>query len=71
MVEYREARWKKAVWNMTYNGMSVVLNAQTDQLMENEDTERLIHRQMLEIILRQAMGVSNISTTTMQRLCSP
>lgn len=62
VVEYREARWKKAVWNMTYNGMSVVLNAQTDQLMENEDTERLIHRQMLEIIhAAQAMGVSNIN----------
>lgn len=61
-VEYREARWKKAVWNMTFNGMSVVLNAQTDQLMNDPDTERLLRHQMLEIIqAAQAVGVKNIT----------
>lgn len=62
MVEYREARWKKAVWNMTFNGMSVVLDAQTDQLMANADTERLLRHQMLEIIhAAQAVGVEHIA----------
>lgn len=62
VVEYHEARWKKAVWNMTFNGMSVVLDAQTDRLMDGAQTERLILRQMLEIIhAAQAMGVENIS----------
>lgn len=62
VVEYHEARWKKAVWNMTFNGMSVVLNAQTDRLMDGAHTERLIHRQMLEVIhAAQAVGVENIN----------
>ena len=62
MVEYREARWKKAVWNMTFNGMSVVLNAQTDQLVANAATAELLHSQMLEIIhAAKAVGVKNIS----------
>lgn len=61
VMEYHEARWKKAVWNMTFNGMSVVLNAQTDRLMGDADTERLLHRQMLEIIhAARAIGVDNI-----------
>ena len=29
VVEYHEARWKKAVWNMPFNGMTVALNRQT------------------------------------------
>ena len=31
LVEYHEARWKKAVWNMPFNGMTVALNLQTDK----------------------------------------
>lgn len=30
------ARWQKLVWNIPYNGLSVVLNAMTDQLMADE-----------------------------------
>ena len=26
LVEYHEARWKKAVWNMPFNGMTVALH---------------------------------------------
>lgn len=29
----REARWRKLVWNIPYNGLSVVLRAETDALM--------------------------------------
>ena len=32
LVEYHEARWKKAVWNMPFNGMTVALHTQTDLL---------------------------------------
>lgn len=60
-VDYREARWKKAVWNMTFNGMSVVLNTQTDKLVADSFIERLLRRQMLEIIhAAQAVGVEGI-----------
>ena len=61
LVEYHEARWKKAVWNMPFNGMTVALNTTTDQLLSNPETERLIHDQMLEVIhAAQHLGVENI-----------
>ena len=41
-VPYLEARWKKAVWNMPFNGMTVVLNTSTDQLLKNPATRQLI-----------------------------
>lgn len=60
-VDYLEARWKKAVWNMTFNGMSVVLDAKTDQLMGNPNIVRLLRSQMQEIIhAAQALGVADI-----------
>ena len=49
-VEYHEARWRKAVWNMPFNGMTVALNTQTDQLLGNAATRQLIREQMLEVI---------------------
>lgn len=64
LVEYHEARWKKAVWNMPFNGMTVVMNAQTDKLLAQPDTLSLIRRQMLEVIgAAQALGVQNIDAT--------
>ena len=49
-VEYHEARWRKAVWNMPFNGMTVALKTQTDQLLGNASTRQLIREQMLEVI---------------------
>lgn len=64
LVEYQEARWKKAVWNMPFNGMTVVMNTQTDKLLAQPDTLSLIRRQMLEVIgAAQALGVNNIDAT--------
>lgn len=63
-VEYHEARWKKAVWNMPFNGMTVALHTQTDQLLSQPATRQLIHSQMLEVIrAAQTCGVSNIDAT--------
>lgn len=60
-VSYSEARWKKAVWNMPFNGMTVALGAQTDELLGNPSTRRLIHDQMLEVIgAARHLGVSGI-----------
>lgn len=60
-VDYLEARWKKAVWNMPFNGMSVVLNAQTDQLLADASTRTLIKAQMMEVVMAaNALGVNNI-----------
>ena len=60
-VEYHEARWKKAVWNMPFNGMTVALDTQTDLLLKHPATLQLIREQMLEVIeAAQACGVKNI-----------
>ena len=62
-VEYLEARWKKAVWNMPFNGMTVALNTTTNRLLSCESTHRLIYDQMLEVIgAAQALGVKNLDT---------
>ncbi len=61
LVEYNEARWKKAVWNMPFNGMTVALHAQTDQLLKNPDTRRLIREQMMEVVgAARHLGVRNL-----------
>ena len=49
-VPYLEARWKKAVWNMPFNGMTVALNTSTDKLLQNPSTRQLIYDQMMEVI---------------------
>ena len=60
-VGYLEARWKKAVWNMPFNGMTVALNTTTNRLLSCDATRRLIYDQMLEVIgAANALGVKNI-----------
>ena len=60
-IDYEEARWRKAVWNMPFNGMTVALNTQTDLLLRNPSTRKLIREQMLEVIgAAQHLGVKNI-----------
>ncbi|OCR02286.1 2-dehydropantoate 2-reductase [Oscillatoriales cyanobacterium USR001] len=44
------ARWKKLVWNIPYNGLSVVLDARTDRLMANPDTRILVEELMREVV---------------------
>jgi 2-dehydropantoate 2-reductase len=45
------ARWKKLVWNIPYNGLSVVLNATTQELMANINSRDLVEQLMKEVIL--------------------
>jgi 2-dehydropantoate 2-reductase len=44
------ARWKKLVWNIPFNGLSVVLNATTDQMMRNKSTRSLAEQLMKEVV---------------------
>ena len=44
------SRWKKLVWNIPYNGMTVILNTTTDALMKNPKSRQLIYDLMLEVI---------------------
>jgi len=67
LVEYEEARWKKAVWNMPFNGMTVALNTQTDLLLGNPYTRQLIRAQMMEVVTAaQHLGVENIGEDFVQ-----
>ncbi len=60
-VEYHEARWKKAVWNMPFNGMTVALNTQTNLLLANPSTRQLIFEQMMEVIgAANQLGVKHL-----------
>ncbi|MBQ9355671.1 MAG: putative 2-dehydropantoate 2-reductase [Prevotella sp.] len=71
LVEYNEARWKKAVWNMPFNGMTVALHTQTDLLLKHPATRQLIREQMMEVILAaRHLGVQNIDETFADRMLS-
>ena len=69
LVEYHEARWKKAVWNMPFNGMTVALKTQTNLLLQNPATRQLIYEQMMEVIgAAQHLGVKNIDESFAQKM---
>jgi 2-dehydropantoate 2-reductase len=44
------SRWKKLVWNVPYNGLTVVMNALTSELMVQPATYELCKDLMLEVI---------------------
>ena len=45
-----QARWQKLVWNVPYNGLSVLLGASTTPLMADSDTRELIQALMAEVV---------------------
>ena len=51
------SRWKKLIWNIPFNGLSVVLNATTDQMMANEFTRSLSEQLMQEVVAAAAATV--------------
>ena len=69
LVEYHEARWKKAVWNMPFNGMTVALHTQTDQLLKHKATRQLIYDQMMEVVrAAQHLGVKNLDAAFVNKM---
>ena len=69
LVEYHEARWKKAVWNMPFNGMTVALHTQTDRLLKNPSTRQLIREQMMEVVrTAQHLGVKNLDESFVDKM---
>ena len=69
LVEYQEARWKKAVWNMPFNGMTVALHTQTDLLLKNKATRQLIREQMMEVVsAAQHLGVKNLDESFVDKM---
>jgi 2-dehydropantoate 2-reductase len=56
------ARWKKLVWNVPYNGLSVALNASTDGLMKQPQSRRLVIALMEEVCAAAAACGHRIET---------
>ncbi len=67
--DLRQARWQKLVWNVPFNGMTVVLNTTTDRLMASDDTRELSRQLMLEVIRgANACGVPLKETLAQQMI---
>lgn len=49
-VQLPEARWRKLIWNIPYNGLSVVLNATTSDLMDDPAGLALVESLMDETL---------------------
>jgi 2-dehydropantoate 2-reductase len=50
MANLQQARWQKLVWNIPYNGLSVLLGASTTPLMASEYSRELIQALMAEVV---------------------
>ncbi len=50
MSELGQARWQKLVWNVPYNGLSVLLNSGTRGLMADANSRALIEAIMQEVV---------------------
>lgn len=48
--DYTTERWRKLVWNMPFNGLSVALDASTKEIMDNPESRRLAYNIMLEVV---------------------
>jgi 2-dehydropantoate 2-reductase len=62
------ARWKKLVWNIPYNGLSVVLNATTQELMANMNSRKLVEQLMKEVLLGATTSKRSIPEAFIQEM---
>lgn len=53
------ARWRKLVWNIPYNGLSVVLDATTAEMMDNPEIVILV-RKIMEEVAAVAAGYNRL-----------
>lgn len=45
-----EQRWKKLMWNIPFNSLSVILNADTGEIMNNANSLSIAKKLMLEVV---------------------
>lgn len=57
------ARWQKLVWNIPFNGMCVVLNTETDQLLNHPETRELSREMMKEVVEAAQMCGYNLDSS--------
>ncbi len=49
-LDLQASRWKKLMWNIPFNGLSVILNASTDRIMNNPSSRKLAEEVMREVL---------------------
>ena len=62
------ARWEKLVWNVPYNGLSVVLEATTEEMMADDNVRSLIVTLMEEVVAIANAWGQNASPNTRRSL---
>lgn len=62
------ARWKKLVWNIPFNGLSVVRNSMTDVLVKDPETRALCETLMSEVATGSAACARPIELAFIERM---
>lgn len=62
------ARWQKLVWNVPFNGLSVVLNATTQEMMNDENVRSLITTLMAEVVTAANTWAQKVSPESDRKL---
>jgi 2-dehydropantoate 2-reductase len=62
------ARWKKLVWNVPFNGLSVLCNALTDTLVKDSDTREQAYELMREVVQGAAAFGRNIPEAFVEKM---
>ena len=63
-----ETRWRKLVWNMTFNGLTTILNCNTREIMDNPGTRNLAESLMKEVITTANANGINIEDSYSQEM---
>lgn len=63
-----EVRWKKLVWNIPFNGLSVVLDSDTKLLMQDSGSCRLVEDLMHEVVQSAAVCGTEISASHVEKM---
>lgn len=62
------ARWQKLLWNIPYNGLSVVLDATTEELMADNYARSMVEQLMAEVVAGAAASDRIIGDRFIQQL---
>jgi len=61
-------RWKKLVWNIPYNGLLVILDARTDEIMGDANMRNLVTEIMQEVLERAKSCQCQIPDSYIQKM---
>lgn len=66
--DLRLARWKKLVWNIPFNGLSVLLKAETNEIVGDPDLEQVVRNLMAEIVRAAAANGRTIEQAFVEQM---